>query len=311
MQNKHITVLQQESIKELVTVREGVYVDGTLGGGGHFDELIAETKGSTVLGFDMDNKAIEDYKNSHRNEWIQNGLISSAQNETSNIHLINDSFDQIVVYCSKLKVGKVNGILLDLGWSTNQIDGIEGLSFTKEEDSLDMRMSTALGVSAADLLNGLGKQELKKLFLYGDIYGRHANTLVDKIVLRRSNQSIKTVADLTEIIKSYMAELSIRDSIESISARVYLALRIAVNDEFGNLKRILDNSKKVLLSEGRLCVITFHSGEESIMKEFIGNNKNSFIHVQFGKKEFVQPSVQELRDNLSSRSAKLWVLQKK
>lgn len=311
MQNKHITVLQKESIRELVSIPDGVYVDGTLGGGGHLDELISKTSDSTILGFDIDNKAIEDYKDTHKSDWTQEGLISSANLETTKVHLINDSFDQIIHYCSKLKLNKVNGILLDLGWSTNQIDGIEGLSFSNEEDTLDMRMSSTLGVSAADLLNGLGKQELKKLFLYGDIYGRHANTLVEKITLRRSNQTIKTVADLTEIIKAYMADLNIRDSIESISARIYLALRIAVNDEFGNLKRILDASKKVLLTDGRLCVITFHSGEEAILKEFIGNNKNSFVHLQFDKKEFIQPSVQELRENLSSRSAKLWVLKKK
>jgi 16S rRNA (cytosine1402-N4)-methyltransferase len=291
---KHKSVLKKEVIDLLKVKKEGAYLDLTLGGGGHSLEIASQlsSKGKLVC-FELDLKAIERFESEHKKQ---------------NVIVVNTNFANIIDTLANLKIKEVDGIIADLGWSTDQLQEIEGLSYDRQEDKLDMRFDKNLGVSASDLLNVLSKSQLKQMFLkFADIVGRESNRLVDAIIEGRKLNGIKTVFELNQILeKEFGRQIGIK-------GRVYQSLRIAVNGEYDNLQKMLSESFDSLKIQGRFLVITFHSGEDRIVKEFIRERaKQNKIEVITENKDklYITPSLDELKENISARSAKLWGYEK-
>lgn len=295
----HIPVLLKEVTNLLNIKPNGIYLDLTLGGGGHSREILKKLKQGRLIAVDIDNSAIEKFE------------------KTENVLALNKNFSEIDEICEEAGITEFDGILADLGWSSDQLEGIAGLSYRNLNDDLDMRMDTSFGVKASDLLNALNIKELEKLFeRYADIRGQENKKLVKAIINCRGTILFEKVADLIKVIdESFetgkISRFGKSDSVDQIKARVFQSLRIAVNAEFTNLKRMLEKSLQHLKSKGRLAVITFHSGEERIVTEFI-KLKKGFLEVksnQYGE-VYTRASVEELTENLKARSAKLFVLEK-
>jgi 16S rRNA (cytosine1402-N4)-methyltransferase len=196
--------------------------------------------------------------------------------------------------------------LFDLGWATDQLERMEGLSYMSKDDELDMRLDMSYGVKASDLLNGLGSKELEKMFSdYADIQGSILKKLSEAIKIERKRKMFSKVDDLNKLIDKTFKFDPVREKSKRMSflSKVYQALRIAVNNEMYNLKLALEDLKKVLNPGGRVVIITFHSGEENLVKDYFKRSAaDKFKEVAFE----VRPTVDELLVNLSSRSAKLY-----
>jgi 16S rRNA (cytosine1402-N4)-methyltransferase len=208
----------------------------------------------------------------------------------------------------------VDGVIADLGWSTDQLDKIPGLSFEKEAEELDMRFDRNLHISAADFLNALGKKELKVMFeRYADFFGQQNKALVEELTKYRKRNKFTTVKDLNEFISYIGNNFVFKSSNKNqLKARVFQSLRIAVNNEYNNLKNMLSESINILGDKARLAVITFHSGEEKIVENILTEliKKKKAMWVSDSKnKLFIQPSLNELKENISSRSSKLWAIE--
>lgn len=301
----HKTVLKNETIDLLNIKPNGIYVDVTLGGGGHSLEIAKKLdKEGVLVCFDLDEKNIDSFK-------------PEIESLDKNIILVRDNFANIASILEERGIESVDGILADLGWSSDQLSSIPGLSFQDDFEELDMRLSSDFGVKAKDLLNGLSKKELSKMFEdYADIRGSQNQRLVSSILGFRKNRAFESVGDLKQAIDRSFSSESTRGQNEkrnSDYARVFQSLRIAVNNEINNLKEFLSGSFKVLKSDGILALITFHSGEERVAKSFfntlIEKKDATFLSTQYGE-NFTRPSVEELTENLRARSAKLWVIRK-
>jgi 16S rRNA (cytosine1402-N4)-methyltransferase len=289
MESKHVPVLLNEAI-HYIDVRPGRwYVDATAGGGGHLFEIVK--KGGSVIGIDQDREALERVQ----------ARISSL-NVEDNYKLVYGNFRDL-----KKIVGdrKVSGILLDLGLSSDQLaDPSRGFSF-QTNGPLDMRMDQSSKVSAADLVNGLGQYELLELLRkYGEV--PYAQQVVDLIVENRRKEPIATTEQLREIVvKVRSKRIPGRAKIHP-ATQVFQALRIAVNDELVGLVEALDQVEDLLEPQGRLVVITFHSLEDRVVKNFMRSSKK--MH-DLTKKP-IRPSQQELIANNRARSAKLRAAEK-
>ncbi len=289
---KHIPVLKKESIEYLAVKKGGAYVDCTLGEGGHSLAIIEELKQGTLIALDIDNKHVEDF--TKETQEIKNVRIYARNANFSNLERIID----------ETKVGKIDGILYDLGWSMDQLDRMEGLSYLNKDAELDMRLDMSYGVMAKDLLNGLGSRELEKLFTdYADIRGANLKKLIESIKIERKRKLFSKVDDLNKLIDKTFRFDNTREKSKRMGlfSRVYQALRIAVNNEMYNLKLSFQDLPKILNDGGRVVIITFHSGEEAIVKDFFGRSPK-FNEVA----REVRPTVEELLENLSARSAKLF-----
>lgn len=285
MSDFHRSVLLKESIDYLNVRPNELYVDATLGGGGHTKEIL--NNGGRVIGIDVDLDAIDHIKDSLRSD-----------------HLIveQDNFRNIDKILSKHGVTEISGIIFDLGVSSKQLDTAgRGFSFSKS-GPLDMRMGGDLKVTAADLVNGLTETELYELFFRSG-EERYARRIARVIVRSRQNEKIEKTDQLAKII-----EASIGRSASKIhpATKVFMALRMAVNSELDNLKESLEKSTNFLKIEGRLVVISFHSLEDRIVKNFVRNTSEL---VQINKKPII-PTEEEIKENPRSRSAKLRVAEK-
>lgn len=294
---KHIPVLKKESI-ELLNVKDtGTYVDCTLGEGGHAKEIINNLTTGNLIALDVDQKHVDDFVK--ETSEIRNVHIYARNANFSNLERIVDSLREE-------GVTKVDGILFDLGWATDQLERMEGLSYLSKDDELDMRLDMSYGVKASDLLNGLGNKELEKMFSdYADIQGSILKKLVEAIKIERKRKLFSKVDDLNKLIDKTFKFDSVREKSKRMSflSKVYQALRISVNNEMYNLKLALEDLKKVLNEKGRVVIITFHSGEEKLVKEYFKRTAaDKFKEIAFE----VRPTVEELLANLSSRSAKLF-----
>lgn len=305
---EHITVLRKETIDLLQPENKKVYVDMTLGAGGHSLEILSRAKGIKLICFDIDKKNIEAF---------QKILKEQKLDKDNEIHLFNRNFALLDSSLEEIGINGVDGIVADLGWSSDQLGEVAGLSYEKKDDILDMRMNPEYGVRAADLLNGLGKRELSEMFeKYSDIYGASNNRLVDEIRKFRNRRLFETVGDFINAINNAFGiddfEKSKKGNKFQLYSKAFQALRIAVNNEFSNLNDALMKGFKSLNQDGVMSILTFHSGEEKVLSSFINKlDGDAEIVSRAQGNNFIRPTVEELVENLRARSAKLFGIKKK
>lgn len=285
----HQPVLLQEVVQGLVIRSGGRYIDATIGDGGHSHEILKI--GGTILGIDRDPAALERARERLK-RYVQHGSLV----------LVESNFDNIEAVATQSGFRDVDGIVFDLGVSIFHFtQSKRGFSFQVDEP-LDMRLDPHLGVTAADLVNGLGKTELVDILTrFGQV--RHAKQIVQEIVRIREEKPIMTTTDLVRVIND-VAINNPRGSHRSRlhpATKVFMSLRIAVNDEFDALVRSLPQAIKLLAPGGRLAVISFHEGEDRIVKQTL----RKFPNVKELTKRPIQPSQQEILRNPRSRSARL------
>jgi 16S rRNA (cytosine1402-N4)-methyltransferase len=293
MVTKHKTVLLQPTITNLQPITEGVYIDATLGGGGHSKELLKYLKTGKLFVFDINPEACKAF---------QNCIDTEFTNKNVKVMVINDNFINIANYVPK----NINGVIADLGFSTDQLDSVKGLSFLKDED-LDMRFDDKLTIKAKDLLNGLYVDKLEKLFIkYGDF--SFAKKLSKEIAHARAIKPIQTTFELNALIQKVVPFGLRKGDNKHPEAKVYQALRITINDELNSLSRFLLSGFDLLGLGGKFAVISFHSGEDRIVKNFF----RDLVHEKKAKfvAQLIKPDREEIKENNNSRSAHLRVIEK-
>ena len=294
----HLPVLLKESINGLKIDDEGIYVDATFGGGGHSLEILKSlSKKGRLVSFDQDPDSIN---NSY---------------EESNFYFVNENFKYMKRFLKNLGFSKVNGILADLGVSSFQINTpARGFSY-RYDAALDMRMNKNNTLDAMKVINSYNHENLSKiLFEYGDI--KNSKKISEEIIKARMLNKINTTFDLNKILKPLYPERYLNKNL----SRIYQAIRIEVNKELDVLKSFLEQTSELLLPGGRLCVISYHSLEDRMVKRYITNGNFSTtaekdlygnFSVPFKKiGKMIQPSAVELKENIRSRSAKLRIAEK-
>jgi len=296
----HEPVLLNEVIKYLAVKKDGKYIDATVGGGGHAKE-VCQFKGQ-LLGLDVDPEAL----NSAR-EYLTTACPVPMLSRGSNAswRLVSGNFKDLKQIALNNDFAKVDGILFDLGVSSHQLESPErGFSF-QSEAPLDMRMDPNLAVTAQDLVNGLTQKELEKLF-WGMSQEYHFKRLAKAIVESRRLKPIKTGRELSEII---IKAIGRGKSKIHPATKVFQALRMIVNDEMNNLRQALPQALELLNDSGRLVIISFHSGEDRIAKQFFKNGEEqSRLKILTAKP--IGPTLEEIKQNPRSRSAKLRAAEK-
>ena len=302
----HVSVLLNEAIENLNIKEDGIYVDCTLGYAGHSKEILKRIKKGKLFAFDQDGEAINYSK-------------KILDQISSNYEIIHSNFVNIKEELNKRGINNVDGILFDLGVSSVQLDEAErGFSYHKDA-KLDMRMNQKQDFSAYDVVNSYSLEELVKIFYeYGE--EKYARPIAKAIVKYRENKKIETTLELAELIKNSVPQKYKRDS--HPARKVFQAIRIEVNKELDVFKIARDDSIELLNTNGRLCVITFHSLEDRICKNkfkeisevdklvkglpVIPNEYKPKVKI-IGK---FKPSKTELENNNRSRSAILRVIEK-
>lgn len=296
----HTTVLLKEAVDGLDVQEDGVYVDATFGGGGHTRELLKRLgPGGKVIAFDHDADA-------WRNKPEDERLIPVTEN-----------FRYMSRFLRLHGEREVNGILADLGVSSFQFDTAERGFSIRYDGPLDMRMDTRGGITAAEVLHTYGEQQLHTMLeQYGEV--RNARQLAKHIATNRGKSALQTIGALKAMLGPVM-----KGNPNRYLAQVFQALRIEVNDELGALKEWLQQAEKCLKPGGRLSVITFHSLEDRIVKQFIksGNWNNEVETDVFGRvqKQWtmkavnakpIEPTETEINHNPRARSARLRIAEK-
>lgn len=293
MNNYHIPVLLQEVLTNLAIKPGELYIDCTLGGGGHSFALVA--KGARVLGIDADQDSI-DYVNENRKSQIENRKVDD-------LILVRGNFKDITTIAQEAHFESVAGILMDLGVSSHQLD-TPSRGFSFQDGPLDMRMDPTLSVTAKDLINGLTEKELINLFeKFGEEHA--ARKIARGIVEQRKQSPIQKTHELAELIR----RSSFGGQTIHPATRVFQALRIAVNDELFVLENTLPLAFGLLKPGGRLVVISFHSLEDRIVKktfELLASKGGAKIITD----KPIQATDEEVLQNKRARSAKLRVIEK-
>ena len=309
MEYEHKAVLLNECIDYLNIKEDGIYIDGTLGRGGHSSAILEKlTDKGKLLAIDRDKKAIKAVKEKFDNQ--------------DNLELINDNFINIPGILDELGIKKVDGMLFDLGFSSPQIDNPErGFSYQKE-GPLDMRMNLNQKFSAKDIVNNYSKENIEDILKkYGEENwsARIANFIVDE----RKKKEIKTTSDLVEIIKAAIPK-AVRRKGGHPARRTFQALRIETNNELKQLEKMIKNVIYNLKSGARICIISFHSLEDRIVKNSFKylNQKctcppdfpicacDKKREVKIITKSPVRASEEEIENNRRARSAKLRVAER-
>ncbi|KRN94010.1 16S rRNA (cytosine(1402)-N(4))-methyltransferase RsmH [Pediococcus stilesii] len=309
---KHTTVLLNETVDGLDVKKDGIYVDCTLGGGGH-SQLILSKLGSKghLYSFDQDQTAI-DYNQKHLAEYIENKQVT----------FIKSNFRNLKIKLNELGVTKVDGILYDLGVSSPQFDDAErGFSY-RFDAPLDMRMDQAQDLNAREVVNSWDYNDLVRIFFrYGE--EKYAKQVARKIENVRSESPIETTGELAEIIKSAIPAAARRTGGHP-AKKVFQAIRIAVNDELGALEESLEQALELINKEGRISVITFQSLEDRLVKRMF-KEKTEVGDLPAGlpvipdemkpkfkliNKKPILPANEELEENRRSHSAKLRIIEK-
>lgn len=303
----HLPVLLNQTIDYLVTDPEGIYIDCTLGGGGHLRELLTRLdKEARVIAIDKDKDILSE---------------TMQTIDAENVTFVHSDFRKLSSVLENLKINQVNGVLMDLGVSSFQLDeGERGFSF-HEDAELDMRMNREETFSAADLVNTYSEEEIADvLWRYGE--EKYSRRIAKAIVEYRKEKPIKTTLELVEIIKAAVPASYRRE--KHPARKSFQAIRIAVNKELDALMEVLPQAVDVLMPGGRLCIITFHSLEDRIVKQFFQENAKECIcppglpictcdHKPRLKIETRKPCVpdeEECKANFRARSAKLRVATK-
>lgn len=308
MEFNHISVLKEESIVGLNIKPDGIYVDCTLGGGGHSLEIAKQLTTGRLICFDKDTDALS-FAKTRLNDYIDK------------ITFINDNFANISEVLDELKIDKVDGILADLGVSSYQIDTAErGFSFMRDS-RLDMRMNKSQSLDAEYVINNYSEQELANImFLYGE--EKNSRQIARKIAKQREIKPISTTFELRDIVvSSYPPKLQNKPS---ICNKVFQAIRIEVNNELNDLKSSLEKMLQKLNKCGRLAIITFHPLEDRIVKLCFKLHATDCIcpprmpictckhkaDVKLITKHPIMPGDNELASNSRSASAKLRIVEK-
>lgn len=297
MSEYHIPVLLEESVSSLVTNPNGIYADATFGGGGHTAAILSRLSGDgRVIAFDRDIDAI-------------NGALKDPR-----LTLIHNNFRFIENYAFYHSV-KFDGILADLGVSSHQFDTAErGFSFRYEEAPLDMRMNQGAKLTAADVVNNYEADDLERILkLYGEVDGaRNVARLITEA------RPIATTGDLDRAV----AKVLPKGAEHKVLAKIYQALRIEVNGEMRSLEKFLEGAARSLKPGGRLVVITYHSLEDRMVKNFIktGNVEGTLRQDVFGRADTpleavnrkpILPAEEEIAQNTRARSAKLRIAERR
>mgnify|MGYP002508330389 CR=1 FL=1 len=305
----HISVLLDECIDGLNIKPDGVYVDGTLGGAGHSFQIAARLSTGRLIGIDRDPVALA-------------AAAKRLEPYKDRVTLVHSNFCEIASVLRDLQIEGVDGILLDLGVSSPQLDdGARGFSYMADAP-LDMRMNNEDPLTAAEVVNTWPYEELKRiLYDYGE--ERYAPKIAAAICARREQQPIRTTLELVDIIRSAMPASALREK-QHPAKRSFQAIRIAVNDELGSVEKVMRDAIPCLNPGGRLAIITFHSLEDRIVKNGMADAAKgctcppNFPVCVCGKKPKVKlisrkPIVsgdEELERNPRARSAKLRVCEK-
>lgn len=294
----HVPVLLQEVIDGLQIIPSGIYVDCTFGGGGHSRKILEKLDGSgKLIVFDQDEDAKKNVPEDER------------------VIFVSHNFRHLQRFLRFHKISKVNGILADLGISSHQINEAERGFSTRFDAALDMRMNQGDSKTAADVIKNYTEEALHKIFeKYGEV--TNSKTLAKTIVEIRRTQSLGTINEFKNAVYPI-----VKGNPEKYFAQVFQALRIEVNDELNVLKEMLMQSVDVLEDGGRIAVITFHSLEDRIVKNFFrdgtfeekekdvfGNSMQSELKI-ITKKPII-PTIEELKNNPRSRSSKLRIAEK-
>lgn len=310
MEFKHTSVLLDECIENLNIKPDGIYVDGTLGGGGHSSEICKHLSNEgTLIGLDRDRDALA-------------AAEKRLEGFSCNKIFVQCNYSDIKSVLDNLEIDGIDGALLDLGVSSFQLDNAErGFSYMQEAP-LDMRMSQDDEFTAYDVVNGYSQKDLARVISsYGE--EKWSSRIASFIVNARKDRPIETTTELVDIIKAAIPAKARRDGPHP-AKRTFQAIRIEVNDELGQLRKAMEEFCDVLNSEGRLCVISFHSLEDRIVKEVIARRINpctcpkEFPVCVCGKIADIKkisgkpilPTDDELENNPRARSAKLRVCEK-
>ena len=305
----HVSVLLEECIEGLNIKPDGIYVDGTLGGAGHSSQIAARLTTGRLIGIDRDPVALK-------------AAGERLQPYADRVTLVHSNFCQIKQVLQDLGIAGVDGILLDLGVSSPQLDdGARGFSYMADAP-LDMRMNNEDPLTAHTVVNTWPQEELKRiLFTYGE--ERYAPQIAAAICRRREEKPIETTLELVDVIRSAMPAAALREK-QHPAKRSFQAIRIAVNDELGSVEQVMKDAIPSLNPGGRLAIITFHSLEDRIVKQGMADAAKgctcppNFPVCVCGKKPKVKlisrkpitSTQEELNRNPRARSAKLRVCEK-
>ena len=305
----HKPVLLHECLDALAIKPDGVYVDGTLGRAGHSLEIVRRLTTGRLIALDRDETAIE----------AANRRLGDHLDKVTLVHSNFSALDSVLY---ELGVRGVDGMLFDLGVSSPQLDEAQrGFSY-KQDAPLDMRMDESAALTAREVVNTYSYEELRRiLFEYGE--ERYAPAIAKKICQRREQKPIETTLELADIIRSAMPAGALREK-QHPAKRSFQAIRIAVNDELGELPPMLDAAEKNLKPGGRLAVITFHSLEDRIVKKKLQELAQGCIcppefpvcvcgrkpKVKLITRKPIISGEEELAENPRARSAKLRVAEK-
>lgn len=302
---KHYSVLLNETLENLNIKEDGLYVDATMGYAGHSKEILKIIKRGFLFAFDQDKEAID----------YSDGVLKQIGD---NYKIFHTNFVNLKKTLAKENIFQVDGILFDLGFSSPQIDdSTRGFSFMNDA-KLDMRMNQEQKLNAYEVINSYSQDALVKIFFeYGE--EKLSKVIAKKIVEYRKNKKVNTTLELVEIIKSAVGSNYFFKT--HPERKIFQAIRIEVNSELEVLKKVLPEAISILKPGGRICVITFHSLEDRIVKRILKNASevDDIVKglpqipqeykplIKLVNKKPILPSAEELRQNSRSRSAKLRV----
>ncbi len=297
MEARHDSVLMKEVLEALSVAPSDTVVDATLGGAGHFAELCSALgEGGVIIGIDADPEAVARARAVYAND---------RRPERPVAHLVNDNFRNLARVLERLGIGKVNAVLLDLGWSGYQVAAPRGFSFQNDEPLL-MTYGEG-GETAADIVNSSSEEDLADiLFTYGE--ERFARRIAHAIVAARAKERILTTGALVTAIKAGTPHWY-QQGKSHPATKTFQALRIAVNDEIGALREGLTAALQALAPGGRLAVISFHSIEDRVVKNILRDAVEKGLGSLSSKKP-IAPSRTEVLRNRRARSAKLRVFER-
>ncbi len=329
----HKPVLLEESLEKLNLKKGGTVIDATLGGGGHSREILKMIGDEgKLIAIDRDAEALKKFAEiltsqpkTNRYQTDDYQFLNNSQFpiiKLKNLILVNDNFANLEKILKVLKIKNADAVLADLGISSDQLEDAErGFSFQKNAE-LDMRMNRSSQKTAQKILNTYSQHDLEKILSeFGEEY--YARKIAKAIVIRRKIQPIKKTLDLLEIISGAVPG-KYKHGRKHFATKTFQALRMEVNNELENIKVFLPQAINVLKKSGRLAVISFHSGEDRIVKNIFKENARGcicppeFPVCRCGRKPKIKiitrkpiiPNTEEIKNNLRSRSAKLRVAEK-